>query len=161
MCTVTNRIVIERGTRADYQALARFHYRGKPCAAFTRIWRARDLATEATAGVIVETMPCLRCTLRDVATQGKFKHADRVQAARAVNDNFRCIGRIIVHPAYRGAGLAVALVRRVLHEAVTPYVEAMAVMGHVHPFFELAGMRRWQWLQAEGGVVRPVYFLRS
>lgn len=158
MCTVTDRIILERGVPADYQQLARFHYRGRPCAAFTRIWRARDMATNATAGVAVETMPCLACGLRDVATAGRYRLADRSESARRINRDFRTIGRVIVHPAYRGAGLAVALVKEILNHAETPYVEALAVMGHVHPFFEKAGMRRWLWPR-DGGRVRPVYYL--
>lgn len=159
MCSVTKRIVIERGTRADYEALARFHYRGKPCAVFTRVWRARDLATNSTAGVIVETMPCLRCTLRDTATRGRYRYADPKKSARLANRDFRCIGRVIVHPAYRGIGLAVALVQTALKEAITPYVEAMAVMGRVHPFFELAGMKKWQRDDENQSRILPLYYL--
>jgi ABC-type ATPase with predicted acetyltransferase domain len=52
----------------------------------------------------------------------------------------RTISRVIVHPVFRSAGLAVRLVRHVLEHAETPYVEALAVMGRVHPFFKRAGM---------------------
>jgi hypothetical protein len=52
----------------------------------------------------------------------------------------RCISRVVVHPRYRGLGLAVRLVRAALASAATPLTEAYAVMGRVHPFFEKAGM---------------------
>ena len=52
----------------------------------------------------------------------------------------RCISRVVVHPQWRGLGLAVRLVRHALATAVTPYTEAIAAMGKVHPFFEKAGM---------------------
>jgi len=58
----------------------------------------------------------------------------------------RCISRVVVHPQWRGLGLAVRLVRRGLATMTTPYTEALAAMGRVHPFFERAGMtayRRW------------------
>ena len=57
-----------------------------------------------------------------------------------LNAELECISRVIVHPAFRGGGLAVRLVRHALADARTPMVEALAAMGAVHPFFELAGM---------------------
>jgi hypothetical protein len=46
----------------------------------------------------------------------------------------------VVHPQWRGLGLAVRLVRQALATMTTPYTEALAAMGRVHPFFERAGM---------------------
>ena len=43
-------------------------------------------------------------------------------------------------PTYRGSGLAERLVRHALATAETPFVEALAAMGRVHPFLERAGM---------------------
>jgi len=51
------------------------------------------------------------------------------------------ISRVVVHPIYRGCGLAVRLVRHALRTARTSRIEALAVMGAIHPFFELAGMK--------------------
>ncbi|MEO6436540.1 MAG: GNAT family N-acetyltransferase, partial [Tepidisphaeraceae bacterium] len=56
--------------------------------------------------------------------------------------NVRAISRVIVHPQFRGLGVASGLVRRVLLDCPTRYVEATAAMGEVHPFFEKGGMRR-------------------
>ncbi len=50
----------------------------------------------------------------------------------------------MIHPQYRGIGLAHWLVRETLELAGTPLVEAMAVMGKVNPFFEKAGMTRYE-----------------
>ena len=55
----------------------------------------------------------------------------------------RTISRVIVDPRCRGVGLAVRLVRHALEDATTPYTEAIAAMGRVHPFFEKAGMVRF------------------
>ena len=70
-----------------------------------------------------------------------------------VNSNVRTISRVVVHPQFRAAGLAVALVRCLIEHCDTRYVESLAVMGRAHPFFEKAGMRRVD--QGEG---RPVYY---
>jgi ABC-type ATPase with predicted acetyltransferase domain len=73
------------------------------------------------------------------------------------NANVRTLSRVIVHPQFRSIGLASLLVREVCRGAETRYVEALAVMGRVHPFFERGGMRRVAVPgDADGG---PVYFL--
>jgi ABC-type ATPase with predicted acetyltransferase domain len=70
-----------------------------------------------------------------------------------VNGNVRTISRVIVHPQFRGVGLASRLVRRICEDCPTRWVEAYAVMGRVHPFFERAGMRK-----VERGGTGPVYY---
>ncbi len=74
-----------------------------------------------------------------------------------VNQNIRTISRVIVHPQFRSLGLASRLVRCACTEATTRYVEAFAVMGRVHPFFEKGGMRRQGAI--DGRVDGPVYYL--
>jgi len=63
-----------------------------------------------------------------------------VAMARAINAELRIVSRIVIAPNWRGLGLACRLVAETLPQATTPYVEAMAAMGQVHPFFERAGM---------------------
>lgn len=65
-------------------------------------------------------------------------------AARLLNSEVRCISRVVVHPQWRGLGLAVKLVRHALETMTTPYTEALAAMGRVHPFFKLAGMAEYR-----------------
>ncbi len=93
------------------------------------------------AGVVVEALPALGCALRRVALPGRFETGDRSLDAGCLNREVRTIARVVVHPMFRSTGLAVGLVRRVLESAEVPYVEALAAMGRVHPFFERAGMR--------------------
>jgi GNAT superfamily N-acetyltransferase len=61
---------------------------------------------------------------------------------------------VIVHPQFRGLGIASQLVRRICDECPTRYVEAIAAMGEVHPFFERAGMRK-----IEGDANGRAYFI--
>ncbi len=147
------------GTLADYGTLADFHYlRNRPATA-TRILVAEDprptvgarftgqSGRSAVVAVLVESMPALNCRLRDVALNGRYAGwSDRRFAARLLNAEVRCISRVVVHPQWRGLGLAVELVRRALTTMTTCYTEALAAMGRVHPFFKRAGMteyRRW------------------
>ena len=139
---MSREIVIKPGTLRDYRAMKRWHYRAGMVAAATRVmvaWHGKR-----RAGVIVEAMPVLSCRLRDVATERRFVRADRGEGARAVNSSVRAISRVVVHPTYRGIGLAVRMVRAMLETSTSEYVEAMAAMGKVNPFFERAGMERWE-----------------
>jgi N-acetylglutamate synthase-like GNAT family acetyltransferase len=72
-----------------------------------------------------------------------------------VNRHVRTISRVIVHPQFRALGIASQLVRRILQDCPTRYVEAVAAMGAVHPFFERAGMTRVEPATA----AEPAYFL--
>ena len=52
------------------------------------------------------------------------------------------LSRIVLHPTYRGAGLAAAFVRASCATCPVPWIESLSVMGHLNPFFEKAGFRR-------------------
>lgn len=168
------RLVYRDGGLADYRRLSSFHYLARAPVTAMRVltlvdpaptpadrWRAmrdegtvggadprptvaRDGAGEVVA-VLVESLPALSCRLRDVALPGRYVGwSDRGAAARLLNAEVRCLSRVIVHPQWRGLGLAVDLVRRALATMTTPYTEALAAMGRVHPFFERAGMTAYR-----------------
>lgn len=96
------------------------------------------------AGVLVEVRPVLNCALRGVALGGRYDGGEKDLLAVLLNEEVRTIARVVVLPRFRGIGLGVALVRHALAHAQTRYVEALAVMGRVQPFFEKAGMRRFE-----------------
>jgi GNAT superfamily N-acetyltransferase len=157
-----DRLRLTEGTLADYRALAGFHYLSNAPVTATRIWRFVDVSpsvwqrwramrgepTEANgprvAAVLVVSLPALSCAMRDAALPGRYTGMNRRSAARLINDELRCISRVVVHPQYRGLGLAVRLVQHALKTAETPYTEALAAMGRVHPFFKRAGMSEYQ-----------------
>lgn len=147
------------GTRADYQALAEFHYLRHAPFSIERVLVLEDprppiahrfdsqsetRTSHSVAAVLVESLPALSCVLRDEALGERYRWADRRAGARLLNAEVRCISRVVVHPQWRGLGLAVRLVRWALDTATTHYTEALAAMGRVHPFFELAGMRAYR-----------------
>lgn len=169
------RLFLERGGAADYAGLSRFHYRkGRP-ATWAGVWVVRYGPGGSRAGVRgsgaslrsapgvggegrvvavgVLSYPTLSVYVRDrVLGLGRLSGAERI---RFINQNIRTISRIIVHPTFRALGLARRLVECMLEDCPTRYVEALAVMGRAHPFFERAGMRAY-WPEGEG---RPVYYL--
>jgi N-acetylglutamate synthase-like GNAT family acetyltransferase len=153
--TTTEPLEIAAGTLADYNALADLHYRaGKPATA-TQVWTWRGArptvigrylrrpAQRQVVAVLVVSLPSLSCAVRDQATAGRYRNLPPRSRAMMLNDELRTISRVVVHPQYRGLGLARSLVEHALAQARTPYTEALAAMGQVHPFFEQAGMTRY------------------
>jgi GNAT superfamily N-acetyltransferase len=148
---------LEDGTYGDYRALAGFHYRGRRPGAVTSVIRlvshqpgiiGRYLSRRSEthiAGVLVRSLPHLACALRDVATGGRYIGLARRERATLLNREIRTISRVVIDPQWRGMGLAVRLVRHALMhpERGMRYTEALAAMGRVHPFFEKAGMVRY------------------
>jgi len=137
---------VERGSLADYRALGRYHYLAGPPAAHKRVyvlrvpsWQRR-LGTPARAAVLVVSPPLTLCRGRNAALPRRYTTPSLSAGLRRLNREVETISRVVVHPMYRGCGLAVRLVRHVLATARTPLVEALAVMGGVNPFFERAGL---------------------
>ena len=137
---------VHRGRLADYKALGRFHYLTGPPAAHKRVYvipapRAhRPHGGPAIAAVAVVSPPVLQCRARNIVTGGRYCRPPRRRAVRWLNGEVETISRVIVHPIYRGEGLAVQLVRHILRTSPVAMVEALAIMGRYHPLFERAGM---------------------
>lgn len=155
---------IEPGTPSDYTSLARFHYKSGHPGAITCVWRMiRDAPTVVgrycrrrddtqTLGVLVLSLPALSCQLRNLATHDRYANLKPRDAAVMLNREVRTISRVVIDPQWRGLGLAVRLVKHALHhpshgtgeaECSLRYIEALAAMGRVSPFFEQAGMTRY------------------
>lgn len=61
---------------------------------------------------------------------------------QTMNRQLVSLARVVVHPAYRGAGIAAAFIRRSCASLPWPWIETLAQMGHMNPFFEKAGFVR-------------------
>lgn len=148
-----NDLPIVPGTWEHFRALAPFHYRADKPATATRIlailrtppsatdrWLARTPEPQPAA-ILIESLPALACHLRDHAFANRYGNwLTPPQRAKLINQEIRCISRVIVHPQCRGSGLAVRLVRHALNTATTPVTEALAAMGRINPFLAQAGM---------------------
>lgn len=137
---------ITTGSLADYSALGGFHYIAGPPAAHKRVNvihapdRAVRLGGPGLAALLVVSPSLINVRGRNIATSGRYCGPDRAASIRLLNAEIECISRVIVHPVYRGCGLAVRLVKHALATSPMPFVEALAAMGKVNPFFVRAGM---------------------
>ena len=144
-CTVTKYLKIVPGTVSDYKTLARFHYRAGKLGPPSAIYKMIDThpvrsAMNPAVGIIIYSMPTASVELRNIATEGVFTKLGKSPAMQLVNNNVRVISRVVIEPRYRGLGLAHRLVSETMSLLDMPYIEALAVMGRVNPFFEKASM---------------------
>jgi len=59
-----------------------------------------------------------------------------------LNQNLVMLARIVLHPAYRGLGLAPWFVERSCRSTDWPWIEVLSEMGRFNPFLEKAGFIR-------------------
>jgi len=147
-----------------WRALAGFHYRQHWAGAVDKVFAiVHDQPgkhkyihrKDEPVGVIVYAMPVPSVALRNLATGNRYTGIGRDASLRLINDEIRCISRVVIHPQYRGIGLGCWLVGQTLEKAGTVFVEAMAVMGRVNPFFDKAGMTRYE-APLSGSAVRMI-----
>ncbi len=141
-CSLMGSLRIEKGTIDDYNALKELHYRSRHPGVVRAIYRA--VIGGELAGVVAYTAPHPVLRPRNAALPFlKEMMRDEMRGYLSwVNEHFVRISRVIVHPKFRGIGVAVELVRQTLPLEGRPYVEALAVMARYNPFFERAGMLR-------------------
>ena len=61
---------------------------------------------------------------------------------RTLNRQLILLSRVVLHPTFRGAGIATRFVKRCCHLSGYPWIETLAEMGHINPLFERAGFTR-------------------
>lgn len=150
ICSVKKYLKIVPGTIADYKPLARFHYRDCRTGPVAAVYKLIDThpmrqQIEPIIGVIIYSMPACSVQLRNIATNGLFTKLGPPDAMmQMVNNNIRTISRVVIEPRYRALGLSYELVKETMPLLNMPYIEALAVMGRVNPFFEKAGMMKFQ-----------------
>ena len=152
MYPIETQIMLEQGRLHDWRALARFHYRSGRLGPYKSIWRliyepknaSSPLNRRMLVGVIVYSMPVPQIAIRNRIFGDRFAKGPIGNRLQRLSREMRTISRVVIHPIFRGLSLAGRIVRETLPLAGTPYVEALAAMGRVHPFFERAGMTPWQ-----------------
>jgi ABC-type lipoprotein export system ATPase subunit len=129
---------VEDGSRADWPHFARWHYRSHHLAFVKRIVVLKH--ADEPVGVCVFTTPAASLTLR-TRFFGLTNPRSRVALA-ALNEQLWLLARVVLHPTYRGAGIAAGFVRQACRSCPVPWVETLTAMGHANPFFERAGFIR-------------------
>jgi ABC-type lipoprotein export system ATPase subunit len=129
---------IVEGTKADWLAFARWHYRSHHLGIVRRVTLL--LHGDEPVGICVFTSPPLALSQRGryFGLHGGWSRTN----LQALGAQLVTLSRVVLHPTYRGAGLAAWFIRESCRSGRWPWVEALAQMGHVNPFFEKAGFVR-------------------
>ena len=126
------------GSRADWPHFVRWHYRSHRLAFVRRVivlWHGAK-----AVGICVFGSPAASLALRSKFF-GLHNPRSRV-ALTALNDQLWLLQRVVLHPTYRGAGIAAAFVRRACELCPVDWIETLTAMGRANPFFERAGFVR-------------------
>ncbi|VAX41667.1 hypothetical protein MNBD_PLANCTO02-3035 [hydrothermal vent metagenome] len=95
---------------------------------------------EEPVGIAVFTSAPLSLAMRNrfFGMKGKWSRV-RFQA---MNRQIVMLSRVVIHPTYRGAGIAATFIRKSCESCSIPWIETLTQMGHINPFFEKAGFVR-------------------
>lgn len=149
-CTLLAECECSQGTVADYKALSRFHYRntGNP-PGLKAVYRAIHVPTGTIAAAVVFTAPALQLAARNAVFGDRYKNVpgDKALTTRScqrINEEIELLMRIVVHPTFRGIGLAQKLTRHACPLRPTIFIEVSAAMGRVNPFLARAGFAEYE-----------------
>jgi ABC-type transport system involved in cytochrome c biogenesis ATPase subunit/N-acetylglutamate synthase-like GNAT family acetyltransferase len=165
-CSICTDVRIEKGSIEDYEKLKRFHYRSKNEKESASL-RMRDcyrlLYGSSLVGVIVYSHSYLNLKPRNMVFRERYVFTPGdLHKAQLINDEIARIGRVIIHPKFRGIGLGELLVKETLSKVDAKVVEVLAVMARYNPFFEKAGMLRVDYERDETCIERKMQrFLES
>lgn len=126
------------GAARDWPHFARWHYRGKRLAFVKRVlllWHADE-----PVGICVFATPAASLSLR--TRYFGLTDPRAPVALTALNERLWLLQRVVLHPTYRGAGIASAFVRRACELCPVDWVETLTAMGRANPFFERAGFAK-------------------
>ncbi len=133
-----NDLWLADGTAADWPYFARWHYRGHRLAFVKRVlllWHGED-----PVGICVFATPAASLSLR--SRYFGLRDARSPVALSALNERLWLLQRVVLHPTYRGAGIASQFVRRACGLCPVDWIETLTAMGRANPFFECAGFTK-------------------
>ena len=136
---VYDNLTVEIGDKKDYEKLKKFHYRQSKLGAVKNIYKLSF--KDEVIGALVITYPHLALKGRNIYTEGKYNKMTKAICTE-INQKFECVARIVLHPKFRGLGLAYHFLQEYFKLSTCEYIETLAVMANYSPFFEKAGMTK-------------------
>jgi GNAT superfamily N-acetyltransferase len=136
------------GARCDWPHFARWHYRSHHLAytrKLTLLWHGRE-----PIGICVFGTPAASLSLR-TRYFGLKNPRSRVAMA-GLNQQLWLLQRVVIHPTYRGAGIAARFVNRACRLCPVDWIETLSAMGQANPFFERAGFVRVGTIRRNGSI---------
>ena len=144
-------LFLTTASRGDWPRFAGWHYRSRTVGvvrAGALLWHGRHPGdTGETSGSSTEPVGIALFCSAPLSLRGRnryFGTGARWTAAnlKALNAQLVTLSRVVLHPTYRGCGLAAPFVSKACDHCPFPWVEALAELGKSHPFLERAGFAR-------------------
>jgi GNAT superfamily N-acetyltransferase len=146
-------LVVERGNRADWLALAPLHYRSASTGPVAAIFRA--VLGGRTVGVAVYAYPALHSSVRNRIFEGRYRGRLTARERRMLlNREIRTLRRVAVDPRHRRRGIAARLIRETLPQLGVPFVECVSAAAAGSRFLEDAGF-----VNAGSTLAGPPYYI--
>ena len=144
-------LFLTAASRGDWPRFAAWHYRSHAVGvvrAGALLWHgSRSGDGGETVGSHAEPVGVALFCSAPLSLRGRnryFGTGARWTAAnlKALNAQLVTLARVVLHPTYRGCGLAAPFVAAACDACPFPWVEALAELGKSHPFLERAGFAR-------------------
>ena len=157
-------MVVERGTKEDWEKLHHLHYKAESLPPAPHFYRCRRVSNnELVAVCVLSTVALLLGPRHDVLPQlkpGGDTTLTNKHRPRWLNDNMRRVGRIVTSTMYRGTGVSYRFMNLVCRMSGMRYIEIVSSMAKYNPFDQKAGFRRAP-LRRAAAYESGVKFLRS
>ncbi len=134
---------VERGTKADWDALHALHYKAETLPAGPRFWRCVTGSGELVGVCVLSSVSLLLAPRHELFPNlkptGNETHFTNVQRGKWLNANFRRAARIVTDTLYRGVGVSYRMVNLAMRMEGIRFVEIQSSMSKFNPFDTKAG----------------------
>lgn len=139
-------MVVERGTKEDWDKLHHLHYKATNLPPAPKFWRCRRISNnELVAVTVTSSVSLLLAPRHDVLPKlkpGKDTNITNRHRPAWLNANMRRIGRIVTSTLYRGTGISYRMMNLVARMEGKRYMEIVSSMAKYNPFDLKAGYKR-------------------
>jgi len=135
---------VERGTKADWDALHDLHYKAESLPAGPHYWRCVTGRGELVGVVVLSSVSLLLGPRHQVFPKlkpGQDSHFTNVHRATFLNANFRRASRIVTDTMYRGVGVSYRMVNLAMRMEGFRFVEIQSSMSKFNPFDVKSGFK--------------------
>lgn len=154
---------VERGTKADWDALHDLHYKAESLPAGARFWRCVTKDGELVGIVVFSSVSLLlapRHLIFPKLKPGKDSHFTNVHRATFLNKNFRRAARIVTDTMYRGIGVSYRMVNLAMRLEGFRFIEIQSSMSKFNPFDVKSGFKHAQ-LKPAAAYEQGLRFMRK
>lgn len=157
-------MVVERGTKEDWDKLHHLHYKATNLPPAPIFWRCRRLSNnELVAVTVTSSVSLLLAPRHEVLPKLKPGNDTSITNRHRpawLNANMRRIGRIVTSTMYRGTGVSYRMLNLVARMEGKRYMEIISSMAKYNPFDIKAGYKRAP-LKRAAAYESGVQFLRG